>query len=105
MASTPDPLALCGKCGDRQGSNLRCPQCKKYNIDNQNQDIRYRFGRRLYSLRTQRHLTQAQFADLSGIGRPFISDLERGRKSATLPMLEAIAFGLQVSLSEMLKGL
>jgi len=40
-----------------------------------------------------------------GIDRSFISDVERGRKSISLPMLEVIALGLKMSLSELLKDL
>jgi transcriptional regulator with XRE-family HTH domain len=40
-----------------------------------------------------------------GIDRSFISDVERGRKSISLPMLEVIALGLKMSLSELLRDL
>lgn len=38
-----------------------------------------------------------------GIDRSFISDVERGRKSISLTMLEVIALGLDMSLSDLLK--
>ena len=40
-----------------------------------------------------------------GINRTFISDVERGRKSISLPMLEILALGLNMSLSELLRDL
>jgi transcriptional regulator with XRE-family HTH domain len=40
-----------------------------------------------------------------GIDRSFISDVERGRKSISLPMLEVIALGLKMTLSELLRDL
>jgi transcriptional regulator with XRE-family HTH domain len=40
-----------------------------------------------------------------GIDRSFISDVERGRKSISLRMLEVIALGMEVSLSDLLAGL
>ena len=40
-----------------------------------------------------------------GIDRTFISDVERGRKSISLPMLEILALGLKMSLSELLRDI
>ena len=42
-------------------------------------------------------------ASVFGIDRSFISDVERGRKSISLPTLEVIALGLHISLSDLLK--
>jgi DNA-binding XRE family transcriptional regulator len=68
-------------------------------------DISSRFGLRLRELRRERNLTQLRMARDFGIDRSFISDVERGRKSISLPMLEVIALGMKVSLSELLKNL
>ncbi len=64
-----------------------------------------RFGLRLRQLRRERNLTQLDMAITFGIDRSFISDVERGRKSMSLPMLEIVALGLQVSLSDLLRDL
>jgi transcriptional regulator with XRE-family HTH domain len=40
-----------------------------------------------------------------GIDRSFISDVERGRKSISLHMLEVIALGMKMDLSELLHGI
>ena len=69
------------------------------------QDVSSRFGLRLRELRRERNLTQLRMAREFGIDRSFISDVERGRKSISLPMLEVIALGMKVSLSELLKDL
>lgn len=66
-------------------------------------DISSRFGARLRELRRERKMTQFRMAIDFGIDRSYISDLERGRKSASLPMLEVIALGLNVSLSDLLR--
>ncbi len=68
-------------------------------------DIGSRFGHRLRQLRRDNNLTQLRMAKLFGIDRSFISDVERGRKSISLPMLEVIALGMKVSLSDLLKDL
>ena len=64
-----------------------------------------RFGVRLRELRRERNLTQLRMAVDFGIDRTFISDVERGRKSISLPTLEVIALGMKMSLSDLLKGL
>ena len=66
-------------------------------------DVSSRFGRRLQTLRRERRLTQTLMARRFGIDRSFISDVERGRKSISLPMLEVIALGLEISLSDLLR--
>lgn len=61
-----------------------------------------RFGHRLRSLRREKGMTQLQVAIEFGIDRTFLSDLERGRKSVSLPFLEVFALGYGLSLSELL---
>ncbi|WP_263373013.1 helix-turn-helix domain-containing protein [Granulicella aggregans] len=68
-------------------------------------DVSSRFGVRLRELRRERNLTQLRMARDFGIDRSFISDVERGRKSISLPMLEVIALGMKISLSELLRNL
>ena len=68
-------------------------------------DVSSRFGRRLRELRLERNLTQSNMARKFGIDRSFISDVERGRKSISLALLEVIAIGLEISLSTLLDGI
>ena len=49
-----------------------------------------RFGVRLRELRRERNLTQLRMAVDFGIDRTFISDVERGRKSISLPTMDLI---------------
>lgn len=68
-------------------------------------DVSSRFGARLRQLRRDHNLTQLRMATEFGIDRTFISDVERGRKSISLPMLEVLALGFQLSLSELLRDI
>jgi len=68
-------------------------------------DVSSRFGARLRELRRERNLTQLRMANDFGIDRSFISDVERGRKSISLPMLEVIALGMKMTLSELLRDI
>jgi len=79
--------------------------CHAMNTSAMPRDVASRFGRRLRQLRRERNLTQLGMAVDFGIDRSFISDVERGRKSMSLPMLEVVALGLQVSLSDLLRDL
>jgi transcriptional regulator with XRE-family HTH domain len=60
---------------------------------------------RLKELRVQRNLTQVRMAREFGVDRSYISDVERGRKSVSLPTMEIFALGLKVSLAELLTGI
>ena len=68
-------------------------------------DVSSRFGVRLRQLRREHNMTQLRLAVEFGIDRTFISDVERGRKSISLPMLEVLALGFQLSLSELLRDI
>lgn len=68
-------------------------------------DVSSRFGRRLRELRQQNALTQSDMARKFGIDRSYISDVERGRKSISLPILEVIALGLHISLSDLFRDI
>ena len=68
-------------------------------------DVSTRFGMRLKELRVQRNLTQVRMAREFGVDRSYISDVERGRKSISLPTMEIFALGLKISLAELLTGI
>ncbi len=57
-----------------------------------------RFGEKLYTLRKQQNLTQAQLAQQTGIGRSYIGDLESGKKKPGAELVLKIAdfFGVPV---------
>jgi transcriptional regulator with XRE-family HTH domain len=66
------------------------------------QDIKARFGQRLKALRKQRGMTQAELADLLGLDRSYLGEIEQGKRNPCLVNLEIIADGLKVTLSQML---
>lgn len=68
-------------------------------------DISSRFGVRLRELRHEKKLTQLRMAVDFGIDRSYISDVERGCKAVSLPMLEVMALGFDLSLSELFRNL
>ncbi len=63
-----------------------------------------RFGQRLRALRLKRGLSQVEMAHQFGIDRGHISEVETGKKNVCLPLLEVLAKGLGISISELMKG-
>jgi ribosome-binding protein aMBF1 (putative translation factor) len=78
---------------------------ERRNEQSRSRFISDRFGIRLRQLRASRNLSQTDMAVSFGIDRSFISDVERGRKSVGLPMLEVIALGFGMTLAELLEDL
>lgn len=68
------------------------------------QKVCLRFGKRLRDLRyAHNKMTQETMSERFGIGRSFISNLEKGKQSPSLDMLAVLAAGFRVSLSELLR--
>ncbi len=65
-------------------------------------DVRQRLAGNLRKLRTAKGLSQEAFADLAGIHRTYVSDLERGARNPTITVVEKLAHGLGVTASELL---
>lgn len=68
-------------------------------------DISARLGKRVYELRLKTGMTQSELAGLFGIDRSFLSDMECGKRSCSVPMAEVLAAGFEITLSELFKGL
>ena len=64
--------------------------------------VQVRFGKRLRELRQRRRYTQTQMANRFGIDRSYISELERGNKTVSINLMEVIAIGFKLPLSELL---
>jgi transcriptional regulator with XRE-family HTH domain len=67
--------------------------------------IAVRFGQRLRMLRLKQSLSQVEMAYRFGIDRGHLSEMENGKKNVCLPMLEVLARGFQITVSELMKGI
>lgn len=67
-------------------------------IDGENNDIRKKVGNRIKDLRTQQHLSQQQLADLAGVTKANICNIERGAYSVGLDILNKIATALHAEI-------
>jgi transcriptional regulator with XRE-family HTH domain len=56
-------------------------------------------------LREKAKLSQVQVAHEFGIDRGHVSEMENGKRNACLPMLETLADGFKITISELMKGI
>lgn len=49
-------------------------------------------------LRKHRHMTQGDLADASGLSRPYLTEIETGRKDGSIRALKVIAIALNVDI-------
>lgn len=61
------------------------------------------FPEKLYKARTDRRMTQAQLANMTGLTQDWISHFEHGRRLPNLEIFRAICLGLKISADELLK--
>lgn len=61
-------------------------------------------GRRIRCLREKAGLSQGEMAHHFGIDRGNISEWENAKVCPSLPMLETVADGFNITVSELLKG-
>ena len=65
-------------------------------------DIVERFAERLRNVRKAKNLTQITLAEKAGIETTYLSDLENAKKEPCLRVIDMLATGLGVSMSELL---
>ena len=63
------------------------------------EDRRVVLGRRLKALRKQRGWTQERMAERAGLSWKYYSEIERGRRNASIDSIRKIADGLEISMS------
>ncbi|WP_263603452.1 helix-turn-helix domain-containing protein [Chryseobacterium sp. PET-29] len=66
-------------------------------------EILVKFGSTVRNLRIQKGLSQEQLAHLSDVHRTYIGMIERAEKNVTLTSIQKIAYGLGVSIIDLLE--
>lgn len=69
----------------------------------ENNLIQIKFGETLKLLRTEKGISQEKLAELSGLHRTYISDIERGERNVSLVNIVRIAEGLEVEIADLFK--
>jgi transcriptional regulator with XRE-family HTH domain len=64
-------------------------------------DVRERFGFAVKARREELGRTQEELAELAGIHRTYLSDVERGSRNVSLVNIERLAAALSLSMSEL----
>jgi transcriptional regulator with XRE-family HTH domain len=70
----------------------------------QNSELK-KLGAKVRSLRMAKGLSQEKFAELCGLHRNYIGGIERGERNVAFLNLLKIATTLEMSLSELFKGI
>ncbi len=68
-------------------------------------DIRVRLGNRIRTLRRERGWTQVEMAEMLGVDRSYLSEIENGKKDPSLRVLKTLADGFELRLSQLVRGL
>ena len=64
--------------------------------------IEVAFGRAARALRVERGISQERLAELAGLHRTYVGDVERGERNLSLVNIERLALALGVRPSELL---
>lgn len=68
-------------------------------------DIKEKIGKRIKELRKENNISQEALANISNIDRTYIQSIEQGERNISIKILEKIAKGFKISLSELLKDI
>jgi transcriptional regulator with XRE-family HTH domain len=66
-------------------------------------DVVERFAERLKQVRSEKKMTQVTLAEKAGIETTYLSDLENAKKEPCLRVIDMLATGLGVTMSELFK--
>ena len=66
-------------------------------------EILLKCGQVLRKIRLEKGISQETLADLSGLHRTYMSDVELGKRNVSLENIDRIANALEVSISEIFK--
>lgn len=66
-------------------------------------DIQVLFGQVIRKFRTEKQISQESFADMCGLHRTYISDIERGLRNVSIENIEKMAKALDIKISEIFK--
>ena len=64
-----------------------------------------KFGKRLRAYRKSKDMSQEKLAELSGLHRTYISDIEQGNRNVSLININRLSEALNVSASELVSAL
>ena len=63
-------------------------------------DIKEIFGQKVKLMRKAKELSQEDLAKKSGLNRPYISAIEKGKRNISLEVIEKLAEALEIEIKE-----
>ena len=63
--------------------------------------VQQKLGKKIQGLRKDSRLTQEKLAEMTGLDRTYISDIERGVRNPSLKSLQKLAVALKISISDL----
>ena len=66
-------------------------------------NVKIKFGKKIKKLRVQKGLSQEKLALIAGIDRTYIPAIEKGERNISISIIERLADGLNVEISELFK--
>lgn len=64
-------------------------------------EIQKEFGQTVRKIRNDKKISQEHFADICGLHRTYMSDIELGKRNVSLENIEKIALSLNLKISEL----
>ena len=69
------------------------------------QELQEKIGSRIRAIRLKRGWSQEEFADICGIHRGHMGQIERGEKDVSISTLAKVGKGLDMAVATLLKGI
>lgn len=66
-------------------------------------EIQVLFGRAIRKFRSEKQISQESFADMCGLHRTYISDIERGQRNVSIENIEKMANALNMNISDIFR--
>lgn len=65
------------------------------------ENVLIKFGRAIRQLRNEKQISQEEFADMCGMHRSYMSDVELGKRNISLENIEKIARALDMTIAQL----
>ena len=68
-----------------------------------NTELLFVFGHTIRDIRLSKQISQEKFADMCGLHRTYVSDIELGKRNVSLENIEKMADALEIKISDLFR--
>lgn len=68
-----------------------------------NAELLFVFGHTIRNIRLSKQISQEKFADMCGLHRTYVSDIELGKRNVSLENIEKMADALEIKISDLFR--